>query len=837
MTANATRMASALTARMAAFIVIILAFALFPVAAEPGPTAGQPAFPTEFARPIEAWNRALDRINRSLDDDSIATQTLEAARANLDDLHDTVTAFLDELRPRLDAARALVDKLGAAPAANQPAEPESVVRQREEAARTLADLTTAQKAGDAALVKVRDLTGRTRDLRRVLFERQVLQRVASPLSPRLLAEVAENLPAGVHRLFQVLNDWWQRITPKSQFLGILLAALVLWAGLVAVARQSIRHYRLWQETEPPSDLQKSASAAWVILLRAIPATAAAAFLYFALTSFELLPPPAVKVLVTVTLAIVIVGVFRAVARTVLAVNRPQWRLLKMSGESAARLYVRLLILAVLYALDILAGTFVQVTSMSYSLSIMQSFLASTGIAVLIMSILRIRAGGGDAGGEACCIGPRSVRVPLWLVAFAILGAALTGYVALARFIAGQLVVTGMVLIIAYLFLIWAGAFGASLKDSSTTAGHWLSDHAGLSQRRREQLSLPVSLLLKGIVILVAVPFILLMWGFDARDVAGWVEKALFGFEIGNFRVSLTTAVIALAIFAAAFTAAKTFQLWLDNHVMEPAGVDNSVRDSVRTGIGYLGVGAAILLAVSYAGFDFSNLAIVAGALSVGLGFGMQSVVNNFVSGLILLAERPIKVGDWIVVGTDEGIVRRISVRSTEIETFDSSSVIIPNSQLISQTVKNWTLHNNTGRMSVAVGVHYDSDPEVVRDILLKVANAHPQVLPTPEPFVYFSDFGNSALNFTLYVYLANVRQSVAVRTDLRIGILKLFQARGIEIPYPQTEVHLRDLAWIKRAIVQRMKKDDGGVPMTVKNFEVDEGLARACDHHADGQGD
>jgi potassium efflux system protein len=152
-----------------------------------------------------------------------------------------------------------------------------------------------------------------------------------------------------------------------------------------------------------------------------------------------------------------------------------------------------------------------------------------------------------------------------------------------------------------------------------------------------------------------------------------------------------------------------------------------------------------------------------------------------------------KAGDWIVSGGHERVVRKISVRSIKIETFDLANVIAPNSMLIAETVKNWTLHNSTGQMTIPVGVHYDSDPEKVRDILLEAAREHPQVLSNPAPFVYFADFGRNSLEFTLYIYLANVNRSLAVRTDLRMAILKSFRKEGIEIPYQQADIHLRDL--------------------------------------------
>jgi small-conductance mechanosensitive channel len=448
-------------------------------------------------------------------------------------------------------------------------------------------------------------------------------------------------------------------------------------------------------------------------------------------------------------------------------------------------------------------------------------------AALIISILRIRET--DAAGVSRPIGPGYVRLPLWLIALAILGAALIGYVALARFIAGQLIVASTILIIAYLLIISVTGFGENVSDDDTAGGRWLRDNADLDEHRREQIALPVTLILKAAIVIGAVPFLLLLWGFDWHDISNWLRQILFGFEIGGVKISVTTVVAALVIFFFGYLAAKFFQAWLDRDVLERAGVEPGVRDSVRTGVGYIGVAMAALLAISYAGLDFSSLAIVAGALSVGVGFGLQSVVNNFVSGLILLAERPIKLGDWIIVGAHEGIVRRISVRSTEIETFDRASVIVPNSMLISDMVKNWTLHNNTGRVPVPVGVHVASDPEQVRDILLDIARQHPQVLATPEPVVLFEDFGPSSLNFVLFVYLINVNRSFAVRTDLRIAILKAFRNNGIEIPYPQSDVHLRDLDWVKRVVADRLARSADAGPMNVRDYK--------SESQAPGEGD
>ena len=194
------------------------------------------------------------------------------------------------------------------------------------------------------------------------------------------------------------------------------------------------------------------------------------------------------------------------------------------------------------------------------------------------------------------------------------------------------------------------------------------------------------------------------------------------------------------------------------------------------------------LALTGLGFDLQKIALIAGALSVGIGFGLQSVVSNFVSGLILLTERPIRVGDSIVVKGEEGWVRRVRVRATEIETFDRASVIIPNSELITGIVKNWTRTNTLGRIVVKVGVGYESDPAQVRDILLEIANAHAQIVQSPPPAAFLLGFGDSALEFELRCIVRDVEKGASVRSDLHYEVIKRFRAAGITIPYPQREL-------------------------------------------------
>jgi len=191
--------------------------------------------------------------------------------------------------------------------------------------------------------------------------------------------------------------------------------------------------------------------------------------------------------------------------------------------------------------------------------------------------------------------------------------------------------------------------------------------------------------------------------------------------------------------------------------------------------------------------DFTRFTIIAGALSVGIGFGLQNVVNNFVSGLILLFERPIKRGDWISVGGTEGYVERISVRSTVVRTFDGADVIVPNSEFISSQVTNWMLDDPRGRIRVPVGVAYGSDTALVKKLLLDIAGDHPQIIvdgSLPLPWVLFIEFGESSLNFELRCFIRNIDQRPLVSSELNFAIDAAFRKHKIAIPFPQREVRV-----------------------------------------------
>ena len=299
--------------------------------------------------------------------------------------------------------------------------------------------------------------------------------------------------------------------------------------------------------------------------------------------------------------------------------------------------------------------------------------------------------------------------------------------------------------------------------------------------------------------------ILLLWGgfvifvISLLDFSGQIRQTITtlliqGISLGDLNINPTRILFAIVVFALLYTLSSWIKVQLDRQWLSKTRIERGAKEALVTVSGYIGVALALIIALGIAGVTFTNFAIIAGALSVGIGFGLQNIVNNFVSGLILLFERPIKNGDWIIVGNTEGYVKKISIRSTQIQTFDRSDIIVPNSELVSTQVTNWMLHDRTGRIRVPVGVAYGSDTEKVRQLLFDVAMAHPQVIKDSPDYkikVFFLRFGDSSLDFELRCFIEDIDNALTVKSDLHFAIDKIFKENGVEIPFPQRDIHVR----------------------------------------------
>jgi len=308
--------------------------------------------------------------------------------------------------------------------------------------------------------------------------------------------------------------------------------------------------------------------------------------------------------------------------------------------------------------------------------------------------------------------------------------------------------------------------------------------------------------------------VLRVWDAEEQITADSLQYFSEGFQVAGLTIVPTQLLWAILILAVLLTLTGWLKGRLNTKWLVKTRMEPSAREALVTTFGYVGVAIAVMVALSFAGINFASLAIIAGALSVGVGFGLQNIVNNFVSGIIMLVERPVRTGDWIVVGNTEGYVQRISIRTTIIRTFDRADVIVPNSDLISGQVTNWTLGNTWGRLRISIGVAYSSDVETVIETLLEVANNNADVIKgnpqLPDPCALFLDFGDSSLDFELRVIIRDVNQRLRVTSDINRAINAAFNKKGIEIPFPQRDVNFRGPLQIERDSRVPPEAPDGG---------------------------
>lgn len=698
------------------------------------------------------------------------------------------------LRPILTEVKARLEQLGQAPAEGEPPEPDSVTAERMKLAQERATINSLTGRAETVSVRASETGDAITAMRRDLFAGRLLNR--TEIGPALLSQAGQVVAEERDQLSRTFGSWFRFVwTFKWEALMVwvfftLLAALIFVPGAYRLFGGLIN--RDPYEEDPPYTSRLSV-AFWATVIPTVAMTLLTATTYLLAESLSILRldvAPVIRSMLGTVVGVYFVG---KLARAVLAPKLPAWRLVNITNRGARLLYPMVIALVVVNGIDFVLSEINRTLGSPVVLTVAQGFFSVVIMALILIGMALVKpmpARSGDPAdpGEHW---PRVILAALLVAGVGLLATAMLGYVGLARFAATQIVVTGAILTTMYIGFLSGRAVSESDAFSQTAVGRWLETRYELSQVSLDQAGLAAGLLINLLVLCLGLPLIFLQWGFQIQDIELWFYRLVTDIRIGGITISLVGILFGIVLFIIGLIVTRWFQHWLDGSVMSRGRLDTGVRNSIKTGVGYLGVAIAGLIGISAAGIDLSSLALVAGALSLGIGFGLQNIVSNFVSGLILLAERPFKVGDWVSTATTEGFVKKISVRATEIETFTRQSIIVPNSELINSPVGNWTHRNKLGRVDVPVGVSYDSNPREVVAMLVDIAAGHDLVLRNPEPVVHFTGFGDSSLDFVLKCYVADVLSGIGVRTELSLRIFERFKEQQIEIPFPQRDLNIK----------------------------------------------
>ena len=820
---------SSCAVRLLRLLIVCLALAAPTVLPAQAQSASQPAAAAgaTAAVPAERWQRSLDLVDQQL---RRVDTTAESANRFFEvtaEIRDQAEAAIAELQPRVDSLQRRLEALGPPPGEGEESEAREVAEQRALLREELQQVNGQITQAKLAIVRADELDAMIGSLsQRKRFE-ALFRSYPFPWAPETWRQGVPEFVAILQEMARSPAEWWggvsddQRHQALSARVAVLLT-LALLAGGVLRFWLLRRFGRDPHVAQPHYGTRVIAAIASAVARGIVPALVFAGLFYMA---WNYRSGEESLFWALVLLLFVVMAFFSlawALPYAVLSPDLPQWRLLPISPENARRLGRRFTLLAGLFAVQIFmaeAHRQIGVSDAYFSLSV---FLLNLPPALLLIETARqgywsfdrveaaaerVDAEEEDEGSTLESAFWSGIRRLVALAALFSIFASLAGYADLADFLVNNLLISLVTLGgLAILRGLVRELIGAWLRSA------FMREALEIRHVARNRIKFWLRALIDAVLIVLGAVIIASIWLSPFGEFWNEVRSLVSGVTIGGVTISFSDLLVALVVFVAILVVTRLSQRVLSTRVLPQTGFDSGVQQSLSAGFGYLGVILAMVFGISALGVDLSNIALIAGALSVGIGFGLQTIVSNFVSGIILLIERPIKVGDWVMVGGNEGTVRRITVRSTELQTFQRASVIIPNSDFISTPVINWTHKDHYGRIEVAVGVSYGSDVERVREVLLDCAQKHEQVLTSPEPQVLFLNFGASSLDFELRCFTNEVNYRLLISSDLRFAIDKAFREAGIEIPFPQHVVHFADPAVAVKAPESKGKPESSTPP-------------------------
>jgi small-conductance mechanosensitive channel len=739
------------------------------------------------ADPVDysAWDQVATRAEAAIESGDAATDALEALRSDVSSYRDRLLGMQNAGDPRLATLQSQLEALGAAPESGS--EPDEIAQRRQELERQIAELQApllrAQEAYSRAdgLINAIDETIRSRETERLL------QRDAGPLNPGLWAPAVASLFMPFQEIVsEVTANWNNEVRRKTLWdqMPVILLLVGLALLLVFRAPRLIDRLGTWLRSKT-----RRGTGVWSTLLslmRLTLPTAGLLLFVFALNMSGLLGTRGTQIIFVFPLMLFVVLVARWLAAETFASDDDINTIsLSQQGRTEARYYVNSL--SWLLALNAMFSYLLEIGEWVDETKAVLGFVIHLLCGLILFRLGQILNRTGRQIEPSADQPDELVQLsfPSRLARLAGQGAMLVGVAGPVLSAIGYFNIAEALIFPTILTL---GLFALLLILQRLTRDTY---HLVTGTPVDENQSL-LPVVSGSLLTLIALPVLALIWGARVADLTELWARFQAGFSFGDTRISPTDFLTFAVVFVIGYILTRLLQSGLRGSVLPKTRIDKGGQTAIVSGTGYLGIFLSAIIAITSAGIDLTALAFVAGALSVGIGFGLQNIVQNFVSGIILLIERPISEGDWIEVNGQHGTVRDISVRSTRIETFDRTEVIVPNADLVSNSVTNYTRGNTLGRLIVDVGVAYGTDTRKLEDILYKIARNHDMVLMNPEPFVHFKGFGADSLDFDVRMILRDVTKILVVRTEVNHQIAEAFKKEGIEIPFAQRDIWLRN---------------------------------------------
>ena len=759
--------------------------------------------PAPAAAPAATPAQTLDDLGNQLDTVR-ATLKAKGDNAPLADLRTTALAVQDQARqlaaslaPQMTALQAQLTVLGPAPASDAPAEASEVAAERRRLDRAQSNLDAqikqAQLLGQNALQMAAQISGMRNDQ----FQARLASRTATPFSRTFWADPARTFPGDLARL-QRLGDRltdaatqaWQPAN-RTPLLACLLGALLL----LAVGRWALEKLLLHLATRcvPDGHLRRSAMASAVALTAVLTTGLAAQLAYLGVSWNDILDDNTAALVRATVRAVCFAAYVVGLGRALLSVRRPSWRLPALTDAMAQRLRpfpwwlgATVLLFGVFDRTSRTIGTSLPATVAARGLF---ALVASGLIGLALLRLHRLHRAQARGGEQPS-------RRPPWasmLMVVATLGVAVswlavaTGYIALAFFVAGQMLWVGVIAASIYLLVHLLTDLINALLLPQGHGGQRMQATFEVPAHTLEQAAIVLGGVVRVCLVMLGLATVLTPFGAGPTDLLSSARQTLGGLKLGDLPIDPGSIVSAVLVFAIGLYALRRLKCWLRDKLLPTSTMEHGMQASVVTLLGYLGGLLVFVLTLAALHVDLKSITWIVSALSVGIGFGLQAIVQNFISGLILLVERPVKVGDWVSLSSDvEGDIRRINVRATEIQMGDRSTVIVPNSQLITQNVRNVTLGNALGRVLITLPMPLDTDAAKVRTLVLDTLRAHPGTLDTPAPAVQLTGLDANSMTFACTCYVGSQRDAGNVKSDLLFELLQRLRDAGFTLARTQS---------------------------------------------------